>query len=103
MDTSVEYRHNLVGHCTHAPVKLDFTERAFYSTSVVALNAYPGIRIIDSLVCGTGAAINAMAYKNIDTGAMERIVFKRITDDISPAPPGEYATIDQFGVACRGD
>jgi len=67
----------------HAPLMLDFTDLAPYNAIVVALDADPTIRLIGNLVPAAGAAINAIAYEDIEIGTAVQVVFEQINDDIT--------------------
>jgi len=67
----------------HAPLMLDFTDLAPYNAIVVALDADPTIRLIGNLVPGAGAAINAIAYEDIEIGTAVQVVFEHINDEIT--------------------
>jgi uncharacterized OB-fold protein len=67
----------------HAPLMLDFTDLAPYNAIVVALDEDPTIRFIGNLVPEQGAAINVIAYDDIEIGTPVQAVFERINDDIT--------------------
>jgi uncharacterized OB-fold protein len=67
----------------HAPLMLEFTELAPYNAIVVALDADPTIRLTGNLVPAAGAAINAIAYEDIEIGTAVQVVFEHINDDIT--------------------
>jgi hypothetical protein len=49
----------------------------------VALDADPTIRLIGNLVPAAGAAINAIAFEDIEIGTAVQVVFEHINDDIT--------------------
>lgn len=67
----------------HAPLMLDFTELAPYNAIVVALDEDPTIRLVGNLVPEAGAAINAIAYDDIEIGTAVQVVFEYINEDIT--------------------
>lgn len=67
----------------HAPLMLDFTGLAPYNAIVVALDEDPTIRLVGNLVPEAGAAINAIAYEDIEIGTAVQVVFEYINDDIT--------------------
>lgn len=67
----------------HPPLMLDFTDLAPYNAIVVALDADPTIRLVGNLVPEAGAAINAIAYEEIEIGEAVQVVFERINDEIT--------------------
>lgn len=67
----------------HAPLMLDFTGLAPYNAIVVALDEDPTIRLVGNLVPEAGAAINAIAYDDIEIGTAVQVVFEYINDDIT--------------------
>ena len=67
----------------HPPLMLNFTELAPYNAIVVELEEDPTIRIPGNLVPAAGAAINSIAYDDIEIGAAVEVVFETINDEIT--------------------
>lgn len=67
----------------HPPLMLDFAELAPYNAIIVELEEDPSIRLVGNLVPEAGAAINAIAYDDIEIGTPVRVVFEQINEDIT--------------------
>ena len=67
----------------YPPLMLDFTQLAPYNAIVVALEEDPTIRLVGNLLPEAGAPINKIAYEDIEIGTAVRVVFERMSDEIT--------------------
>ncbi len=67
----------------HPPLLPGFTELAPYNVIVVALDEDPRVRLVGNLVAGEGGAINEIDPTSIEIGAAVRVIFDRVSDEIS--------------------
>jgi uncharacterized OB-fold protein len=67
----------------HPPLLPQFAELAPYNVIVVALDEDPTIRLIGNLVTSEGGAINEIDPETIEIGAPVRVVFERVTEEVS--------------------
>ena len=67
----------------HPPLMLNFTGLAPYNVIVVALDEDPHIRLVGNLVPAVGAAIDSIAYEDIDIGLPVQVVFEYIDELIT--------------------
>ncbi len=67
----------------HPPLLRQFAELAPYNVIVVALDEDPTIRLVGNLVTSEGGAINEIDPETIEIGAPVRVVFERVTEEVS--------------------
>ncbi len=67
----------------HPPLLPQFAELAPYNVIVVALDEDPTIRLVGNLVTSEGGAINEIDSATIEIGAPVRVVFERVTEEVS--------------------
>ena len=67
----------------HPPLLPPFAALAPYNVIVVALDEDPTIRLVGNLVACQGGAIDEVDPRAIEIGAPVRVVFERVTDEIS--------------------
>ena len=67
----------------HPPLMLDFTDRAPYTSIIVALDVDPRIRLVGNLLKGEGGEINDYKYEELEIGIPVRTIFKKITDNVT--------------------
>lgn len=67
----------------HPPLLPAYAEHAPYNVVVVELDDDPSIRLVGNLVAGEGEAINSIDPATIQIGEPVRVVFDRVSDDVS--------------------
>ena len=67
----------------HPPLLPQFAKLAPYNVILVALDEDPTIRLVGNLVAREGGAINEVDPATIEIGAPVRVVFERLSDEIS--------------------
>jgi uncharacterized OB-fold protein len=67
----------------HPPLLPQFSKLAPYNVILVALDEDPTIRLVGNLVAREGGAINEIDPATIEIGARVRVVFDRLSDEIS--------------------
>ena len=66
----------------HPPLLPQFTELAPYNVVAVALDEDPRVRLVGNLIAREGGAIDEVDPATIEIGALVRVVFERVTDEI---------------------
>ena len=67
----------------HPPLLPQFAKLAPYNVILVALDEDPTIRLVGNLVAREGGVINEVDPATIEIGAPVRVVFERLSDEIS--------------------
>jgi uncharacterized OB-fold protein len=67
----------------HPPLSPQFAKLAPYNVILVALDEDPTIRLVGNLVAREGGAINEIDPATIEIGARVRVVFDRLSEEIS--------------------
>ena len=67
----------------HPPLLPQFGDVAPYNVIVVSLDEDPCVRLVGNLVTEAGAPLNSVDPHTVEIGARVRVVFDRVTDEIT--------------------
>jgi uncharacterized OB-fold protein len=67
----------------HPPLLPDYAELAPYNVIVVALDEDPTLRLVGNLVTSAEGPINEVDPATIEIGSPVRVVFAKVSDDVS--------------------
>ena len=67
----------------HPPLMLDFTDRAPYTSIIVALDQDPAIRFVGNLLRNENGEINDYPYEELKIDTPVKVVFRKMNDEIT--------------------